>query len=317
MRHLNLPPTRLIPLILLIALAGACSGDGTMAPVSATAPSKDQRILDTPTTMSDGSSVPPHVTDTVTTSQPLFSTGVIGGVSVDNAGNIYSANFAQQVVRVATDGTATVLSAEFVNASGNLPLAGGDLLQADYKENKIYRLRPDGQREVFSDAGLDGPVGMVSLADGTILVANHRGKFLAQVAAGGGPATEVLRDERMTAPNGVALGPGGEVYIADLATGKVLRWKPGTPLDVVTELPGRGQCAQCLCQRGALREQDLGSRHLPGRRGDRRLRHRHRQRARGLRRRADGHGHDRGAQRHRGLGGRDDRLLQYTPRRDV
>jgi sugar lactone lactonase YvrE len=181
----------------------------------------------------------------------MISTGAIGGLSVDSAGNIYSTNFHTSIWKVTPGGEVSLVNNEFTNASGNYALAGGDLLQADYVDNVIYRIAPDGTRTKFAEGGLDGPVGIMQNHDGDFIVANYRGQFLARVSADGGAAEVVLRDERLTGPNGVAIDPEGNMYIADLNSGIVFKWAPGSKLLELAELPGKGNAHNAIAN-GAL-----------------------------------------------------------------
>ena len=94
--------TGLTSLALLVGLASlsAC-GRGGMPPVDATKQSEDPLILNASPTMSDGSPIPEHRTETVQTSIELISDGLIGGMSVDAHGNIYNTNFRESVWRTA------------------------------------------------------------------------------------------------------------------------------------------------------------------------------------------------------------------------
>ncbi len=231
--------------LVAIAIAGggaatltACSD--SMPPVDDTAPSEDPRILEAPATMSDGTPIRPHRTETLVTSIEMTSFGAIGGVAVDADGNMYNTNFDKDVWKTAPNGETILLSDEFSSASGNLALPDGSLLQADYRENKIFRIAADGSRSVFADGGLDGPVGMVQKPDGAFIVANHRGGFLASVPETGGAANVVVRDERMTGPNGVTIDPTGNIYVADLRSSIVFRWTPDGDLQELAVLPGKG-----------------------------------------------------------------------------
>jgi sugar lactone lactonase YvrE len=211
-----------------------------LPPVDDTRPSQDPRVLNAPATMSDGSPIPSHTTETVATSIEMVSNGAIGGMSIDARGNIYNTNFDEAVWRTAPGGETVRLNGEFSSASGNFPLANGDLLQADYTENKIFRIAPDGSRTVFADGGLDGPVGIVQRAEGDFIVACHRGGYLARVPAKGGPAEVLLADDRMREPNGVTIDPEGNLYVADLDTGIVFKRTPSGDLVELAELPGSG-----------------------------------------------------------------------------
>ena len=233
-----------------LAVLGACGGGGLPA-VEDTRPSQDERILAAPAGMSDGSPMAPHLTETLATSIPLESTGAVGGMSMDAQGNLYSTNFDENVWRIAPDGTTILLNGEFESASGNLSLPDGDLLQADWTAHRIYRIRPDGSRTVFSEEGLMGPVGIARLPDGDFLVANHKGPYLARVPSEGGAAEIVLRDDRMTEPNGVTVDDDGNVFIADLGTGIVFKWTPDGGLLELTTLPGAGNAHNVIAG-GAL-----------------------------------------------------------------
>lgn len=218
----------------------ACNAQTELAPVDATKPSEDARILNATAMMSDGTPVLSHIIDTIDTGIEMASPGGIGGVAVDPDGNVFNTNFDSSVWRTAPDGTTVLLNDEFTAASGNYALDNGDLLQADWREHKIYRISPDGTREVFAEGGLDGPVGIAREPGGSFLVANYTGKYIARVPADGGAAEKVLEDPNLEGPNGVTLDADGNAYIADLEHGKVLKWTPEGALVVLTELPGKG-----------------------------------------------------------------------------
>ena len=166
-----------IPIASLFFVMVACGAQSELPPVEDTKPSEDPRILEASTMMSNGEAVLPHMVDTIETSIEMESTGAIGGVSVDSSGNVFNTNFADKVWRTAQDGSTIVLSDEFTAASGNYALENGDLLQSDWKEHKIYRIKPDGTRSVFAEGDLNGPVGIARYADGGFLVANYTGKI--------------------------------------------------------------------------------------------------------------------------------------------
>ncbi len=231
--------------VAMVALS-ACQSDGA----AQTAPSADARILSADQVMSDGSAVPIHQIETLVTSAPIPSGGLVGGMSVDAKGNVYSADFEASVWRIAPDGEAWLLNDEFTSASGNLPLPDGSLLQGEWTDNVIFRIAPDGSRTVFSDSGLDGPVGIARMIDGDFVVANWRGGYLARVPAEGGPAVELVRDARMNRPNGVVVDGAGNVYVSDLEVGSVFRWTPGAGVTILAELPGRGNAHAAIAGGG-------------------------------------------------------------------
>ncbi len=240
-----------LKLLALIVLTAGCAQGDQLAPVEDTAPSEDARILEAPATMSDGSAIPVHLTETIETSIRMVSDGAIGGISVDAQGNIYNTNFATSVWRTSPSGETTLLSDEFVAASGNFALPGGDLLQSDWRDNKIFRVRPDGTRAIFAQGGMDGPVGLVQRPGGDFIVAAHRGKQIVRVDADGGAAEVVLEDPRLTAPNGVTIDDDGNIYIADLKSPVVFKLTPAGGLVEHARLPGKGN-AHNVVANGAL-----------------------------------------------------------------
>ncbi len=217
----------------------ACSDSNQLAPVSDTAPSQDDRILNATGLMSDGSPVPQHTTSTITTSQELISDGWIGGMSIDSEGNILTADFGSRIWKVKPDGQTELFSGEFEEPSGNLMLDNGDMLQCEWSNNSIYRITPDGQRTLFSNANLHGPVAIIQRPQGDFIVANSKGKYLARIPEQGGDADIVLQHEQITQPNGLTIDPEGNIYIADIDSGHVFKWTPEGDVSSIAELPGR------------------------------------------------------------------------------
>ncbi len=228
-----------LPLFALFVVT-ACGGQTQLPPIEDTRPSTDQKILNDAGLMSDGKPVPPHTTTTVATSVELVSDGLIGGIGVDAEGNIYAADLGSHIWKIAPDGQTTLFSDDFNDPSGMLVLPNGDILQSEWTNNRIYRISPDGSRQLFSSANLNGPVAIVQRPVGDFVVANSRGKFLARVPRDGGDAEVILQDDRITQPNGLAIDPAGNIYIADLDSAVVIRWSVDGVLSPVTELPGRG-----------------------------------------------------------------------------
>lgn len=230
-----------VPLVVVTVLNTAACSDNTQLPsVDDTRPSQDSNILNSTGLMSNGLPIPPHTTTTVETSIELVSDGLIGGITIDQSGNIYTSDLGSHIWKITPDGKAVLFSSEFDDPSGNLALDNGEVLQSEWTNNRIYKISPDGTRTLFSEANLNGPVGIVQRPAGDFIVANSRGKFLARVPQNGGDAEVVLRDERITQPNGVTIDPDGNIYIADLDSGNVFKWTPEGKLSSLVELPGRG-----------------------------------------------------------------------------
>ena len=181
-----------------------------------------------------------HRVETVPLSAKLESLGGIGGVSVDADGNIILANFNKYVWRISPEGEVQVLADDFSGSSGNTVLRDGDILQADFETQSILRIGSvDGGAQVFSEEGLDGPVGLVEGPEGDVYVANFSGGYIARVPATGGPATVFARHDRMTNPNSIVHASSGDFFVADLRSPVLFRISAEGDVTEFVTLPGQ------------------------------------------------------------------------------
>lgn len=129
--------------------------------------------------------------------------------------------------------------------------ADGSVYFADWSDNKVRRIGVDGiittvaGGAVFADAGADGvpalqarlmqPTGIALAADGSIYVADQANERLRRIGPDGIITTVagngrwgvegdggVARDARLSGPTGVAITPGGVLYVSE-ETGRVRR----------------------------------------------------------------------------------------------
>ena len=91
----------------------------------------------------------------------------------------------------------------FGNASGNAIDNNGELLQADYKRDKLYRVHEDGSRSLIAK-GFTGPVGVVMDANDDIFVLNYRADTIFRVDPAG--QVSLFSDSPLlNGPNGITL----------------------------------------------------------------------------------------------------------------
>jgi len=180
-----------------------------------------------------------HRVETVSLSTALESLGGIGGVSVDPEGDVIMANFNRYVWRISPDGNVEVLADDFDQSSGNVVLRNGDILQSDFGEQSIRRIGADREGvDIFSEQGLEGPVGLVEGPDGEVYVANFEGGYIARVPATGGAATVFARHDRMTAPNSIVRSASGDFYVADLRSPILFKISATGDVTELVTLPG-------------------------------------------------------------------------------
>jgi sugar lactone lactonase YvrE len=163
----------------------------------------------------------PRVT-TIVTSEPLPSQGRLGGVAVDQSGNVFVSNFGATVWRVAPDGSVTTLASTLRGSSGNAVDSEGNLLQASFLEGRIVRIAPNGSTSDLVSSGLDGPIGLTVADDGSVYVCQCRRNSVARVAPDGS-VSEFASSEDFDCPNGITIGPDGALYVVSFNNGYVVR----------------------------------------------------------------------------------------------
>ncbi|WP_026310958.1 serine/threonine-protein kinase [Parafrankia elaeagni] len=204
-----------------------------------------------------------------------------GSAVLDKNGNIYvsdAQNF--RIRKIAPDGTITTIAGTgtsgFSGDGGPATAAqldsaekvaigpDGSIYIADYENNRIRKITPDGiintiagtGTEGFTGAGgpataatLNGPNDVVLADDGTLYIANLGSNTIQKITTDGiihtvagngqkgysgdnGPATRA----QLSVPS-VTLGPGGEVYIADYGNNRVRKVDPN---GTITTIAGTG-----------------------------------------------------------------------------
>ncbi|HSR52376.1 MAG TPA: alpha/beta fold hydrolase [Acidobacteriota bacterium] len=185
---------------------------------------------------------------TLETSQPLDSTGRLGGVAVDQEGFVYVSNFWSKVWKVAPDGEVTLLSQAVRGSSGNAVDQDGNLLQASFADNRILRITPDGTASDFVTEGLNGPVGLTVDSNGNLYVCNCKGNSITK-ASPSGEAEVLARHPQMNCPNGITVGGDGALYVTNYNNDQVLRITPDGQADVFATIPD-GNNAHIVFTRG-------------------------------------------------------------------
>lgn len=171
--------------------------------------------------------------------------GVIG----DAGGNLYVASLDNTIRKITPQGTVTTLaglagqsgnsdgsgaSARFTGPSGLAVDAGGNVYVADTLNYSIRKITPEGSVTtiVGPSANLAGPRGIAVDSSGTLYVADTQTSTIRKVTsqgtsilAGGaylsgfidGPAASA----RFKSPQGLALDPQGNLYVADSGNGAI------------------------------------------------------------------------------------------------
>ncbi len=183
--------------------------------------------------------------------EPVVSTLVTlmatAGMSVDNSGNLYIADFGDintlagtSLFKVSPSGEAQLITDQLnTGPSGNLIDADGSILQSVYISNRIVRVQQDGSITDFA-TGIPGPDDLVQDGNGNLFVAS---------CPFGGPAPAVYRVDAsgtvevfansslFTCISGVTIDNNGDLFASDFGNGQVFRITPAGDVSVFAQLP--------------------------------------------------------------------------------
>jgi streptogramin lyase len=244
------------------------------------------------TTSSTLSSVTGIVTTFAGNGNPGFADGIgagaqfsnPGGMAIDAQGNIYiSDTFNNRIRKMAPDGTVTTIAgngasgyidgaaadAEFYAPAG-LTLDGqGNIFVADYGNNVIRKVAPDGTVSTYAGNGFaafvdgaaykvaafNGPAGVALDSKGNLFVADQNNNMIRKITPTGGVSLVAgittggyvnLQVDSVKAawgafshPCAIAMGPDGNLYIADRGNSAIRMITPGGNITTVAGGPSQ------------------------------------------------------------------------------
>jgi sugar lactone lactonase YvrE len=159
------------------------------------------------------------------------------GVAAGPGGMIYVADAGEQgaIREIAPDGRVTTLNTPaMATPSGVAVTPEGIIFVAATGSNEILRIEPGGATSVLAGAasGLNGPIGIAFDPSGRLIVADtYNDRIIAAaldgtitpIAGTGAPGfiDGLSGEASFDTPTGVAVGQGGEIYVADLGNSAV------------------------------------------------------------------------------------------------
>lgn len=166
--------------------------------------------------------------------------GWVGGVTTDQVGYVYIADFVNTIWRFnPANGHMERFSDGYYGASGITLDRKGNLYQASYYGHSISRLNRNGISEMFVDEGLNGPVGMVFNQENELLVCNCNDQSIKKVDTEG-VVSDFARSEFFNCPNGVTIDPQGNIYVVSFSGSKIVRITAEGETSVFADSEGSG-----------------------------------------------------------------------------
>ncbi|WP_353777637.1 hypothetical protein [Winogradskyella sp. 3972H.M.0a.05] len=170
-----------------------------------------------------------------------------GGVSVDQAGNVYVADFGvslplhngTQVARVTPNGDVSTFISGFADgASGNHFDAQGNFYQSHQGGNRISVTDTNGVTTNFSSGGfLSVPIGIAIDAQGNLFVANCGGNNIIRITPQGNQSV-FASSGLLSCPNGITFDASGNLFVANFNNGSVIRVDSNGNASTFSTIPG-------------------------------------------------------------------------------
>ena len=211
----------------------------------------------------------------VTTLAGSAAPGYLDGIAVDASGNVYVADFDNHVIRKITpNGDASILAgstqgwaddttgtnARFDGPAGLAVDSSGNVYVADYDNNMIRKITPNGEVTTLAGSGAFGadngqgtaasfarPNAVKVDASGNVYVADSHSSLIRKITPDGvvttlAGSTPGFADGTGTAaqffePWGLAVDANGYVYVADSGNNRIRKIAPN---GVVTTIAGSG-----------------------------------------------------------------------------
>jgi DNA-binding beta-propeller fold protein YncE len=137
--------------------------------------------------------------------------------------------------------------ARFDAAAGLVIDDRGNLIVADYNNNRIRRVTPDGDVTTIAGTGESGhrdgsaleakfnfPAALALAPDGSIYVTEHGNNDIRRLSPDGQVTTLLPYEyERLHHPSGIAVSDGGQIFIADTGGSRILELMPNGSLRLV------------------------------------------------------------------------------------
>ena len=176
-----------------------------------------------------------------------------GGVSVDEAGNIYVAHFGplppnpnigKSIYKITPDGTVSVfVDGELKVGSGNGIDSQGFLYQSNFSGNVIYKISPEGQVLDNEFANVFGPVGITAGKEDTLYICSCSTNSIKKISPDG-LLIDFATSSHFNCPNGITIDEDYNLYTTNFNNGKIIKITPAGESQLLGSTPvGNGHLA--------------------------------------------------------------------------
>ncbi len=184
---------------------------------------------------------PNHVViETMKLSEPIPAFGRIGGVTMDQLGNTYVANFRDGVWKVDPEGKVSLFANGLYGSSGNAVDQEGNVIQASFFGDYVVKIDRNGNRIKKYTENLDGPVGVTVDKDENVYVCNCKGNSITKFSRDG-QSEVVAQGPQFNCPNGITIDPNGDLYVTNYHNDVIVKIdNHGKASEFVNLVPGQG-----------------------------------------------------------------------------
>ncbi len=169
-----------------------------------------------------------------------------GGVSVDEAGNIFVAHFGplppnpnigKSIYKITSDGTVSIfVDGQLKVGSGNGFDSQGFLYQSNFADNVIYKISPDGQVLDNEFANVFGPVGITAGREDTLYICSCSTNSIKKISPDG-TLINFATSSHFNCPNGITIDDDYNLYTTNFNNGKIIKITPAGESQLLGSTP--------------------------------------------------------------------------------
>ncbi len=164
----------------------------------------------------------------------------VGGLAVDAMGYVYSADFNERIWKINPyTKEVSVFVDGLYGTSGMTFDARGNLYQSNIGGNFISKIDRDGNKTVFADSLIQGPVGLAFNSKGDLFVCNCHSQSIARVSPDGAVSTFIEPSGYMNCPNGLVFDLQDNLYVVNFGDNNVLKITPEEEISIFAQTPGK------------------------------------------------------------------------------